>query len=445
MDKVVALCKRRGFIFPSSEIYGGVGSTYDYGHYGVLLKNNVKGEWWRAMLAERDDIVALDSAILQHPRVWEASGHLAGFTDPLVDCKTCGQRFRADHLSDLQCGSKPSKHPGETEECDLTQARDFNLMFETTIGPVKESGATAYLRPETAQGIFINFKNVLQFSRKKPPFGIAQIGKSFRNEITPGNFIFRTREFEQMEMEFFVPPAEAPKWFEHWLSERERWYVELGIRPDHLRLRAHDPDELSHYSSGTSDVEYLFPIGWSELEGIANRGNFDLTQHAEFSGEKLEYFDPATGERFVPHVIEPAAGADRATLAFLVDAYDEEEVAGEQRTVLRLHPRIAPVKVAVMPLVKKDGQPELAREVYKQLRGRMQSEYDEGGSIGKRYRRQDEIGTPWGVTIDHQSIQDGTVTLRDRDSLAQERVQIESLGGELQRRLDAPWRSPKLG
>jgi glycyl-tRNA synthetase len=445
MDKVVALCKRRGFIFPSSEIYGGVGSTYDYGHYGVLLKNNVKGEWWRAMLAERDDIVALDSAILQHPRVWEASGHLAGFTDPLVDCKTCGQRFRADHLSDLQCGRKPSKHPGETEECDLTQARDFNLMFETTIGPVKESGATAYLRPETAQGIFINFKNVLQFSRKKPPFGIAQIGKSFRNEITPGNFIFRTREFEQMEMEFFVPPAEAPKWFEHWLSERERWYVELGIRPDHLRLRAHDPDELSHYSSGTSDVEYLFPIGWSELEGIANRGNFDLTQHAEFSGEKLEYFDPATGERYVPHVIEPAAGADRATLAFLVDAYDEEEVAGEQRTVLRLHPRIAPVKVAVMPLVKKDGQPELAREVYKQLRGRMQSEYDEGGSIGKRYRRQDEIGTPWGVTIDHQSIQDGTVTLRDRDSLAQERVQIESLGGELQRRLDAPWRSPKLG
>jgi glycyl-tRNA synthetase len=318
-------------------------------------------------------------------------------------------------------------------------------MFETTIGPVKESGATAYLRPETAQGIFINFKNVLQFSRKKPPFGIAQIGKSFRNEITPGNFIFRTREFEQMEMEFFVPPAEAPKWFEHWLSERERWYVELGIRPDHLRLRAHDPDELSHYSSGTSDVEYLFPIGWSELEGIANRGDFDLTQHAEFSGEKLEYFDPATGERYVPHVIEPAAGADRATLAFLVDAYDEEEVAGEQRTVLRLHPRIAPVKVAVMPLVKKDGQPELAREVYKQLRGRMQSEYDEGGSIGKRYRRQDEIGTPWGVTIDHQSIQDGTVTLRDRDSLAQERVQIESLSGELQRRLDAPWRSPKLG
>jgi glycyl-tRNA synthetase len=466
MDKVVALCKRRGFIFPSSEIYGGVGSTYDFGHYGVLLKGNVKSEWWRAMVGRRDDIVALDSAILQHPRVWEASGHLAGFTDPLVDCKTCGQRFRADHLGELPCGRKPSKHPGETDDCDLTDARDFNLMFETTIGPVKESGATAYLRPETAQGIFINFKNVLQFSRKKPPFGIAQVGKSFRNEITPGNFIFRTREFEQMEMEFFTPPDEAQKWFEHWLAERMNWYTTLGLRPDHLRLRAHDPDELSHYSSGTSDVEYLFPstdsLGgarWSELEGIANRGNFDLTQHAEFSGEKLEYFDPETKERYVPHVIEPAAGADRATLAFLVDAYDEEVVQDasaedesarkggkppETRTVLRLHPRLAPVKVAVMPLVKKDGQPELARKIYEDLRERMQSEYDEGGSIGKRYRRQDEIGTPWGVTIDHQSIDDGTVTLRDRDSLAQDRIKIEDLAVELEKRLATPWRSPKL-
>ncbi len=445
MEKIVALCKRRGFIFPSSEIYGGVGSTYDFGHYGVLLKGNVKGEWWRAMLQEREDIVALDSAILQHPRVWEASGHLAGFTDPLVDCKTCGQRFRADHLPELPCGRKPSKHPGETDDCDLTDARDFNLMFETTIGPVKESGSTAYLRPETAQGIFINFKNVLQFSRKKPPFGIAQIGKSFRNEITPGNFIFRTREFEQMEMEFFVPPAEAQEWFEHWLEQRMHWYVELGIRPDHLHLRAHDQDELSHYSSGTSDVEYLFPIGWSELEGIANRGDFDLKQHAKFSGEKLEYFDPETKDRYVPHVIEPAAGADRATLAFLVDAYDEEEVGGEQRTVLRLHPRLAPVKVAVMPLVKKDGQPELARKIYEDLRRRMQVEYDEGGSIGKRYRRQDEIGTPWGVTIDHQSLEDGTVTVRDRDSLAQVRLKIEDLGPELEKRLAPPWQSPKLG
>jgi glycyl-tRNA synthetase len=376
--------------------------------------------------------------------VWEASGHLAGFTDPLVDCRTCGQRFRADHLDELPCGRKPSKHPGGTPECDLTPARDFNLMFETTVGPVKESGSIAYLRPETAQGIFINFKNVLQFSRKKPPFGIAQIGKSFRNEITPGNFIFRTREFEQMEMEYFVPPPEAEKWFAHWLAERERWYTELGIRADHLRLREHAQDELSHYSSATSDVEYLFPIGWSELEGIANRGAFDLTQHTEYSGEKLEYFDQATGERYVPHVIEPAAGADRATLAFLVDAYDEEEVDGEQRTVLKLHPRLAPVKVAVLPLVRKDGQPELAREVYAALRGRMQAEYDEGGSIGRRYRRQDEIGTPYCVTIDHQSLEDRTVTVRDRDSLAQERVAIDELPALLSERLAAPWQSPKL-
>jgi glycyl-tRNA synthetase len=451
MDKIVALCKRRGFIFPSSEIYGGVGSTYDYGHYGVLLKNNVKGEWWRAMLQERDDIVAIDSAILQHPRVWEASGHLAGFTDPLVDCRSCGQRFRADQLSELQCGKKPSKHPGETDECSLTEARDFNLMFETTIGPVKESGAIAYLRPETAQGIFINFKNVLQFSRKKPPFGIAQVGKSFRNEITPGNFIFRTREFEQMEMEYFVPPADAERWFGYWLDERERWYTELGIRPDHLRLRAHDADELSHYSSATSDVEYLFPIGWSELEGIANRGDFDLSRHAEYSGEKLEYFDQASKQRYVPHVIEPAAGADRATLAFLVDGYDEELVEregtgqGERRTVLRLHPRLAPVKAAVLPLVAKDGQPEVARAVHAEVRRQVQSEYDEGGAIGRRYRRQDEIGTPFCVTIDHQTLVDRTVTLRDRDSLAQERLAIEGLAQEIERRVNAPWQTPKLG
>jgi glycyl-tRNA synthetase len=458
MDKIVALSKRRGFVFPSSEIYGGVGSTYDYGHYGVLLKTNVKNEWWRAMLQERDDIVAIDSAILQHPRVWEASGHLAGFTDPLVDCRTCGQRFRADHLGELRCGRKPSRHPGESEECDLTEARDFNLMFETTIGPVKESGATAYLRPETAQGIFINFKNVLQFSRKKPPFGIAQIGKSFRNEITPGNFIFRTREFEQMEMEYFVPPAQAEEHFEHWLGERERWYVELGIRPDHLRLRAHDAGELSHYSSGTSDVEYLFPSSgviergrWSELEGIANRGDFDLSRHAEFSGEKLEYFDQASGERYVPHVIEPAAGVDRAMLAFLVDAYDEELVEregageGERRTVLRLHPRLAPVKVAVLPLVNKDAQPELAREVHRAVRQRVQAEYDDGGAIGRRYRRQDEIGTPFCLTIDHQSIEDRTVTLRDRDSLTQERLPVEGIAEEIERRVMAPWKTPKLG
>jgi glycyl-tRNA synthetase len=443
MDKIVALCKRRGFVFPSSEIYGGLGSTYDFGHYGVLLKRNVKDEWWRAMLQDREDIVALDSAILQHPRTWEASGHLAGFTDPLVDCRACGTRFRADHLAELQCPRKPSKPPGDGPECDLTDAREFNLMFETTVGPVRDAGSVAYLRPETAQGIFVNFKNVLQFARKKPPFGIAQVGKSFRNEITPGNFIFRTREFEQMEMEFFVPPAEAQDWYAFWRQARLDWYVDLGVRADHLRLRDHDPDELSHYSSATADVEYLFPIGWSELEGVANRGDFDLTQHTEYSGERLEYFDQATKERYTPHVIEPAAGADRATLAFLVDAYDEDDLGGEPRTVLKLHPRIAPVKVAVLPLVRKDGQPQLAREVLTSLRGVGQAEYDEGGSIGKRYRRQDEIGTPYCVTVDHQSLEDRTVTVRDRDTLAQERIAVEALPGELAGRLAAPWRSPK--
>jgi glycyl-tRNA synthetase len=313
------------------------------------------------------------------------------------------------------------------------------------MGPVEEDSAVVYLRPETAQGIFVNFKNVLQFSRKRPPFGIAQVGKSFRNEITPGNFVFRTREFEQMEMEFFVPPGEAERWHEYWMEARERWYVDLGLRPDHLRLRAHDADELSHYSSATSDIEYLFPIGWSELEGIANRGDFDLTQHAKFSGEKLEYVDSATGDRYVPYVIEPAAGADRATLAFMVDAYDEEVVEERERVVLRFHPRLAPVKVAVLPLVNKDGQPELARKIYEDLRTRMTAEFDTGGSIGKRYRRQDEIGTPWGVTVDHQTLEDNTVTLRDRDSLEQSRITIDELGPELERRLAEPWRSPKLG
>jgi glycyl-tRNA synthetase len=444
LDEVVALCKRRGFIFPSSEIYGGVGSTYDYGHYGVLLKNNVKAEWWRAMLQDRDDIVALDSAIIQHPRVWEASGHLEGFTDPLVECKTCKLRFRADQLDEAECGRKPSKHPGETEECELMDARQFSLMFETNVGPVKDSASVAYLRPETAQGIFINFKNVLQFARKKPPFGIAQIGKSFRNEITTGNFIFRTREFEQMEMEFFVPPDEAEQWLRYWLDERIGWYTDLGIRPDHLRLREHGPDELSHYSSATSDIEYLFPMGWSELEGIANRGDFDLTQHAKFSGEKLEYFDQESGEAYVPHVIEPAAGVDRAALAFIVDAYDTEEVEGRKRTVLRMDPRMAPVKVAVLPLVSRDGMPERAREIFDAIRGRVAAEYDEGGSIGRRYRRQDEIGTPWGITIDGQTMEDGTVTLRDRDSLEQERVPADDIDDLLAARLAEPWTTPKL-
>jgi glycyl-tRNA synthetase len=444
MDKIVALCKRRGIIFPSSEIYGGIGSSYDYGHYGVLLKNNVKAQWWHSLLQERDDVVALDSAIIQHPRTWEASGHVAGFTDPLIDCRFCKRRFSADKLDQSECGHKPSVHPGEAPQCDLTDSRNFNLMFETTVGPVKEDGSTVFLRPETAQGIFLNFKHYLQFARKKPPFGIAQVGKSFRNEITPGNFVFRTREFEQMELEFFVPPEDAPKWHEHWLKTRFDWYVRLGLRQDHLRLRPHEQAELAHYAVATSDVEYLFPMGWSELEGIANRGDYDLSRHAKYSGEKLDYVDTANGRRYTPFVIEPSAGADRATLAFLVDAYDEDEIDGETRVVLRLHPQIAPVKVAVLPLIKKAGQPELAREIQHSLREDMQVEYDEGGAIGRRYRRQDEIGTPWAVTVDHQSMEDHTVTIRDRDSLAQDRVQIDSLRDELRRRLAAPWHSPKL-
>ncbi|MGA6946993.1 MAG: glycine--tRNA ligase [Solirubrobacterales bacterium] len=448
LEEIVALSKRRGFIFPASEIYGGFANTYDYGHYGVLLKNNVKNEWWRAMIQERDDIVALDSAIIQNPKVWEASGHLAGFTDPLVQCLgECKRRWREDDLREQQLGAEDADGHIVCPECggELSEPRQFNLMFETYVGPVQDESHKAYLRPETAQGIFINFKNVLQFSRKRPPFGIAQIGKSFRNEITPGNFTFRTLEFEQMEMEFFVPPADAPEWHERWMEERVRWYTDLGIRPDQLRLRAHGQDELSHYSSATSDIEYLFPMGWSELEGIANRGDFDLTQHAKFSGEKLEYVDSATGDRFVPYVIEPAAGVDRAVLSFMVDAYDTEEVEGRQRTVLKLHPRLAPVKVAVLPLVNKDEQPEKAREIYEQLRELMSAEYDTGGSIGKRYRRQDEIGTPWGVTVDHQTMDDDTVTLRDRDSLDQSRIAISELAEELSRRLGEPWTSPKLG
>jgi glycyl-tRNA synthetase len=451
MDKIVALCKRRGLVFPASEIYGGIANTYDYGHYGVLLKRNVIDAWWHAMLTERDDVVALDSAIIQHPRTWEASGHLAGFTDPLVDCKTCKRRFRADHLEEARaagevtpstcCGKASSKLAGEHADCELTEPRAFNLMFQTTVGPVEGSGTTVFLRPETAQGIFLDFKTVLTFARRKPPFGIAQVGKSFRNEITPGNFIFRTLEFEQMEMEFFVPPDQAAQWYDHWKTERFEWYAKLGIRRDKLRLRDHDPDELSHYSSGTADVEYLFPIGWSELEGIANRGDFDLSAHAAASGQKLEVVDGQ--ERYVPHVIEPAAGVGRSMLAFLCDAYDEDEAGGETRTVLKLHPRLAPVKAAVLPLVKKDGQPELAQQVVASLRRRFQTEYDEGGSIGKRYRRQDEIGTPFCVTIDHDSLQDQTVTVRDRDSLEQQRVAIDQLVRFLDDKLNGPWTSPK--
>ena len=444
MDKIVSLARRRGFVFPSSEIYGGLGSVYDYGHYGVLLKENVKARWLEAMVRERDDIVALDSSVLLHPRVWEASGHVTGFTDPLVDCRHCKRRYRADQLAEAECGARPSKHPGETELCDLTEPRQFNLMFSTRIGPVEETGLDAYLRPETAQGIFVNFKNVAQIARRKPPFGIAQIGKAFRNEITPGNFIFRTLEFEQMEMEFFVPPAEAEEWFRYWVEERRSWYLRLGIRESHLRVRAHDPDELSHYSSATSDIEYLFPIGWSELEGIANRGAYDLGAHTEASGTKLEWVDSDSGDRYTPHVVEPAAGVNRSLLAFLVDAYDEEEVAGRERTVLRLHPQIAPVKVAVLPLIPRNEEiASRARVLYEELRRAVVAEYDDSGQIGRRYRRQDEIGTPYALTIDEQTLEDDTVTIRDRDSLAQERIPISGARAFVVDKLAEKWRTPK--
>jgi glycyl-tRNA synthetase len=444
MDKIVSLSRRRGFVFPSSEIYGGLGSAYDYGHYGVLAKNNVKARWLEAMIQEREDIVALDSAIILNPRIWEASGHVEGFSDPLVDCRTCKLRFRADQLSESACGRKPSKKPGETPECDLTEPRQFHLMFETKVGAVEDSGSKAYLRPETAQGIFVNFKNVLQLARRKPPFGIAQIGKSFRNEITPGNFLFRTREFEQMEMEYFVPPDEAEEWYRYWIDERYRWYTRYGLRESHLRVRPHEDDELSHYSSGTSDIEYLFPIGWSELEGIANRGDFDLSQHTQFSGTKLEFVDGVTGERYVPHVIEPAGGVDRALLSFLVDAYEEEVVAERERTVLRLHPRIAPVKAAILPLIgKSEPMVTKARALYEQLRRRHSVEYDDSGAIGRRYRRQDEIGTPWAFTIDEDTLGDDTVTVRDRDSLAQERLPIGGVRAWLDDALEREWKTPK--
>jgi glycyl-tRNA synthetase len=449
MDKIVSLCRRRGFVFPSSEIYGGLGSAYDYGHYGVLAKNNVKARWLEAMVQERDDVVALDSAIVLNPRVWEASGHVGGFSDPLVDCRTCKLRFRADHLADpehdeVRCGRKPSKRPGETEECDLTESRQFNLMLSTRIGVIEEEASLAYLRPETAQGIFVNFKNVLQLARRRPPFGIAQIGKSFRNEITPGNFLFRTREFEQMEMEYFVPPAEADEWYRYWIDERLAWYVRYGLRESRLRVRPHAEEELSHYSRATSDIEYLFPIGWSELEGIANRGDFDLGAHSEASGTKLEYVGQEGDERYVPYVIEPAGGVDRTLLALLVDAYDEEVVADRDRTVLRLHPQIAPVKAAVLPLIAKDsGMVGKARSLYEELRAEFMVEYDDGGAIGRRYRRQDEIGTPFAFTIDEQTLADDTVTIRDRDSLAQERVALGQVRARLADELRTPWRTPK--
>ena len=426
MEKVVNLCKRRGFVFPGSEIYGGLGSSLDYGPLGVELKRNVKDAWWRAVVTGRDDVVGIDAALIMHPAVWEASGHLAGFTDPLVDCRSCKQRFRADDLQGPRCPACGG---------ELTEARQFNLMFKTYVGPMEDTAHVAYLRPETAQGIFVNFRNVVETSRLKIPFGIAQIGKSFRNEITPGNFLFRTREFEQMELEFFVRPGEDDPWFEHWREERLRWYTDLGLAPERLRVRPHGADELAHYAKACCDIEYRFPFAWAELEGIANRTDFDLRRHAERSGKDLSYFDEERRERYLPYVIEPSAGADRSTLAFLLDAYDEDEIEGETRIVLRLHPRLAPYKAAVFPLLRKDGQPERARRIYAALRQQFPVDYDQAGSIGRRYRRQDEVGTPYGITVDHQTMQDGTVTLRDRDATTQVRIPEDRLVEELRAKI----------
>ncbi len=429
LDQIVNLCKRRGFVYPSAEIYGGFRSSYDYGPLGSLMLRNVKDAWLRSMVQERDDIVLIDASVLSPPQVWEASGHLANFSDPLVDCTKCKQRFREDHLED------PNTCPNCSATGSFTEARAFNLMFKTQAGPIEGAGADVFLRPETAQGMFLNFANVLQTSRKKPPFGIAQVGKSFRNEITPGNFIFRTREFEQMEMEFFVPPADGPKWYDYWCAQRLNWYLDLGIPADLLRVRAHDADELSHYSAGTSDIEFKFPWGWGELEGVAQRTDYDLKQHAQHSGQKLDYFDQATNERYVPFVIEPAAGATRTMAAFLLAAYDEDEVGGEARTILHLHPRLAPYKVAVLPLSKKDTLSPLARQVFRALSGQYMVDYDDTQSIGRRYRRQDEVGTPLCVTVDFDSLEDDAVTIRDRDTTEQVRVPIASLLGEISTRL----------
>lgn len=427
MEKIVSLCKRRGFIFPGSEIYGGLSSIYDYGHYGVLLKNNVKRLWWEENVLKKDNIIGLDSAVILHPKVWEASGHVSSFTDPLVECKSCHQRFRADHLYEGKFGEvKTVDGKPRCPSCggELTEERKFNLLFKSHIGPVENTSSAIYLRPETAQGIFVDFKILQTTYAKKIPFGIAQIGKAFRNEITPGNFIFRMREFEQMEIEFFVTPGTDDTWHKYWLEERVNWYVNLGIKKDHLRLRQHEKQELSHYSKATFDIEYSFPWGWGELEGIANRTDFDLSQHQKYSSRDLTYFDEKKKKTYVPYVIEPSAGADRATLAFLLDAYFEDN----KRVVLKLHPKLTPNQVAVFPLVaNKKEIVSKARSIYERLSSTFVTAWDDRGNIGKRYYAQDEIGTPWCVTIDYDSLKDNTVTVRDRDTTKQVRVKIEQL------------------
>lgn len=426
MEKIVSLCKRRGFVFPSSEIYGGLASCWDYGPFGVELKRNIKDAWWKTIVQERDDVVGLDTSIMMHPKIWEASGHIDSFTDPLVECKSCHLRWRAEELRDEKC----PKCGGE-----LTKPRMFNLMFKTFMGPVEDGASTIYLRPETAQGMFVNFENVVTISRKKLPLGIAQIGKSFRNEITPGNFVFRTREFEHMEVEYFVKPGDDKHWFDYWVEERFNWYIDLGIKKENLRLRQHGKEDLAHYAKDCYDIEYLFPMGWAELEGIANRGDYDLTQHAKFSGKDLSFYDNESGQHYIPYIIEPSAGVERSFLAFLIDSYREEVVEGEKRVVLSLHPSLTPIKVAVLPLSRNEKLTPLAKEIYGQLRSSFITYYDDSQSIGRRYRRQDEIGSLFCVTIDFESLEDHQVTIRDRDSLAQIRVPIEELEKTLRAKL----------
>ncbi len=418
MDKLVSLCKRRGYVFQSSEIYGGTGSVWDYGSLGVELKRNVKDLWWSSMVHQRDDIEGMDAAILMHPRVWEASGHVDGFTDPLVECSNCHRRFRAD-LPGVESGQCPTCGSKDV----FGEPRMFNLMFKTFMGPVEDSSTTIYIRPETAQGAYVNFLNIQGTARQKVPFGIAQIGKAFRNEITPGNFIFRTREFEQAEMQFFVKPGDDESCFDEWMEIRMQWHKDLGIQADKLRFHEHGPDELAHYAKRAFDIEYEFPFGWKEFEGIHNRTDFDLARHQEFSGKRLEYIDAPTNERFLPYVVETAMGIDRTVLVLLVDAYREEDIEGEQRVVLGLHPKVAPTKAAVFPLVKKDGMPEIAKKLQADLSASaIPSFYDQSGAIGRRYRRQDEVGTPWCITIDGETQEKDSVTIRDRDSFEQVRV-----------------------
>jgi len=420
MDKIVSLCKRRGFIFQSSEIYGGLSSCWDYGPLGAELKRNVKAAWWKAVVHDRDDVVGLDASILMHPRTWDASGHTKNFHDVLVDCKYCKKRFREDKLNERDCRTP--------EKCDFTAGRAFNLMFKTQLGAVQEESSVAYLRPETAQGIFVNFNNVIDSTGKSLPFGIAQIGKSFRNEVTPGNFTFRMREFEQMEIEYFTEPEQSDQWYNQWIESRFRWYVDLGIRQENLRLRAHGENELAHYAKACSDVEYKFPFGWSELEGVANRAEYDLKQHSEFSGADMRFHDQINQRKFFPYVIEPSGGVDRATLAFLVDAYHEEEVEGRERIVLKLSKHLAPRKVAVFPLLKKNSEMvSLAKNLKKDLQKNFTCVYDDTAAIGKLYRRQDEVGTFFCVTVDVESLSDHQVTVRDRDTMRQERVSLDRL------------------